>query len=177
MKNLNRLAVIVLAILLAAAFACKKEVEAPSDIAVFDCGSTDKVVNADRVTVDKTVTSDGNGSLKVATETPLTVQLFEVPYPKAQDSELTFKAKIKTSEFGGDAYLQMIVHFPNGGSLNAQNYQNAIRGTTDWTELSTSVVIQPGQKPDSVNLNLVVNGVGTVWVDDIHLVKAPRVAQ
>jgi hypothetical protein len=67
----------------------------------------------------------------------------------------------------------MQVHFPAGGEVTAQNYQNALHGTSDWKTLETSLRLQKGQKPDSVRLGLVVNGVGTVWIDDIHLIKAP----
>jgi hypothetical protein len=34
-------------------------------------------------------------------------------------------------------------------------------------------MFQKGQKPDKVVLNLVINGTGTVWIDDIVLSKAP----
>jgi len=32
---------------------------------------------------------------------------------------------------------------------------------------------QKGQRPDKVTLNLVINGKGTVWIDDVVLSKAP----
>src|SRR5713226_1756326 len=33
--------------------------------------------------------------------------------------------------------------------------------------------LQSGQKPDLIRLNLVVQGKGRVWIDDIHLMREP----
>jgi hypothetical protein len=34
-------------------------------------------------------------------------------------------------------------------------------------------MFQKGQKPTKVTLNIVINGPGTIWVDDIVLFKEP----
>ncbi len=156
-----------------AAVGCKKGPEPPKDIQAYAADSLDGVLTPGQVSLDKAVSADGNGSLRVATEVPITVPLYEVAFPGVEYANLIYRAKLKTQEFGGDAYLQMVVHFPGGGEVTAQNYQNALRGTADWTSSETSLRLQKGQKPDSVKLNLVVNGVGTVWIDDLHLIKAP----
>ena len=39
--------------------------------------------------------------------------------------------------------------------------------------MQTPFLLQPGQKPGKVTLNLVVNGKGTVWIDDVVLSKEP----
>jgi len=36
-----------------------------------------------------------------------------------------------------------------------------------------ALFFKKGENPDNVTLNLVINGKGTVWIDDIHLIKAP----
>lgn len=169
--------VVALAVVLAAGFSqgCKKGPEPPKDIQAYAVDSSQGVLTPEVAVFDKTVSADGNGSLKVSTEMPTTVSLYEVSFPGVEGADLIYRAKVKTQDFGGDAYLQMVVHFPGGGEVTAQNYQNALRGTSDWKVLETSLRLQKGQKPDSVRLNLVVNGGGTVWIDDIHLVKAPSV--
>ena len=45
--------------------------------------------------------------------------------------------------------------------------------TTDWKKLETPFFLQPGQKAEKVTINIVINGKGTVWVDDVRLLKAP----
>jgi hypothetical protein len=34
-------------------------------------------------------------------------------------------------------------------------------------------MLQKGQNPDKVTLNLIINGKGTVWIDNIVLSKEP----
>jgi hypothetical protein len=51
--------------------------------------------------------------------------------------------------------------------------KSIIKGKSDWQTLQTPFVFQKGQQPDKVTLNLVVNGIGTVWIDDIILLKEP----
>jgi hypothetical protein len=44
---------------------------------------------------------------------------------------------------------------------------------TDWKIIQTPFLFQKGQRRDKVTLNLVINGKGTVWIDDIVLSKEP----
>jgi hypothetical protein len=46
-----------------------------------------------------------------------------------------------------------------------------VKGKSDWKTIQTPFMFQKGQKPDKVTLNIVINGKGTVWVDDIVLSK------
>ncbi len=177
MKYFRRLALAGTIVLLFAAVACSNKPKPPKDIAVFPCNSTDKVVTQGAVTEDKTVSADGQGSLKITTEMPTTIKLFQIPYPRIEGCKVWYKAKIKTQQFGGSAYLQMVVHFSRGGQITAQNYQNAIRGNTKgWVESVLEATVREGQKPSSVELNLVVQGAGTLWVDDVHVLRQALVS-
>jgi hypothetical protein len=46
-----------------------------------------------------------------------------------------------------------------------------LSGTTNWTRLEIPFFLKAGENPDNVKLNLVCEGTGTAWVDDIRLVK------
>jgi hypothetical protein len=37
----------------------------------------------------------------------------------------------------------------------------------------TPFFLKKGENPENVKLNLVVDGVGTVWIDDIQLIRGP----
>ncbi|MCH7556135.1 MAG: hypothetical protein IIB56_01620 [Planctomycetes bacterium] len=50
---------------------------------------------------------------------------------------------------------------------------NPLTGTTDWTTEKIPFLLKKGQNPDNVKLNLVIDGKGTVWIDDIRLLKGP----
>jgi len=40
-----------------------------------------------------------------------------------------------------------------------------------WKTLQTPFLFQKGQRPDKVTLNIVINGKGTVWINDIVLTR------
>jgi len=42
-----------------------------------------------------------------------------------------------------------------------------------WMTVATPFLLQAGQKPDLIRLNLVVQGKGRVWIDDVHLMREP----
>ena len=48
-----------------------------------------------------------------------------------------------------------------------------ITGKSDWETIQTPFLFQKGQKPKKVTLNLVINGQGTVWIDDVVSSKEP----
>jgi hypothetical protein len=158
-------------VLLAATAGCNNKGPAkPSDIEAFSCDSMDKVVAGDQVSFDKDFSADGKGSLKITVEQPATVPLFEVPAPGAENAKYVFKAQVNMKDLLGDASLQMKIQFKSGGEVNA--YQTT-KGTGAWTPMETFGIVQKGQKPDTVKLYLLVNGTGTCWVDDVHLVQVP----
>jgi hypothetical protein len=50
---------------------------------------------------------------------------------------------------------------------------STIQGNSDWRTIQTLFILQKGQRPDKVTLNLIINGAGTVWIDNIVLSKEP----
>jgi hypothetical protein len=60
-----------------------------------------------------------------------------------------------------------------GGQYFSRGMNSVITGTTDWKKLETPFILQPGQKAEKVTLNIVVNGKGKLWIDDIRLLKEP----
>jgi hypothetical protein len=44
-----------------------------------------------------------------------------------------------------------------------------VKGHSDWKSIQTRFVFQEGQNPRKITLNLVINGRGTVWIDDVVL--------
>ena len=39
----------------------------------------------------------------------------------------------------------------------------------EWTLLKTPFFLKKGENPDNIKLNIVIEGSGQVWVDDIRL--------
>ncbi|MFO7526737.1 MAG: hypothetical protein R6W68_14890 [Ignavibacteriaceae bacterium] len=123
------------------------------------------------VTIDKEVTADGNGSLRIVSNAPSVIQLYETGYIDAEDAALFYYAKVKCENVQGQVYLEMWCIFEGKGEYFSRGLENSIAGSTDWTGLQTNFFLNPGENPDNIKLNLVVAGTGIVWIDDIKLVK------
>jgi len=67
----------------------------------------------------------------------------------------------------------MWCHFPGKGEFFSRALQSPLSGSNEWTSQETPFFLKKGENPDNIKINVVVNGKGTVWIDDIHLVKAP----
>lgn len=152
---------------------CQKASIDSEKIKEFPISSIDGVITRSDVTFDKGVSSDGNGSLRIDVSQPTTIRLYEVRDINIENARLIYRARLKTENIKGQAYLEMWCVFPGMGEYFSRSLQSPLSGTLDWTTQETPFFLQKGQKPELVKLNVVINGQGTVWVDDISLLKGP----
>jgi predicted Ser/Thr protein kinase len=148
----------------------------------------ERVVTKTGVEVDRAIssTNSGQGSLKVVADGPTTVRLFEHgptaglykagPYD-VDNSRLTYQAKLRTWGLQGRAYLEMWCHFPGGEEYFSRGLDKPLSGTNDWTSVETSFLVKGAREPDNVRFNLVIDGKGTVWIDDVGLTLRPPAAK
>jgi hypothetical protein len=123
------------------------------------------------VQIDKRISSDGNGSLRIEATEPTTIRLFETGDLNVENARLIYQARVRTANLEGQAYLEMWCHFSGRGEFFSRGLDQPLTGTTDWTTQQTPFFLKKGQNPDNIKLNLVINGRGTVWIDDIKLLK------
>ena len=139
----------------------------------FTVDSMDGIITRSGIRIDRQVSSDGNGSLRISAKAPVTVRLFEIKGIDVENSRLIYQARIRTKNVTGQVYLEMWCHFPGKGEFFSRGLQSALTGTVDWTTEETPFFLNKGENPDYIKLNLVVNGKGTAWIDDIRLLKGP----
>ncbi len=125
---------------------------------------------------DPTITQEGvapdAGGWRITAEGKRTVRLFEVPAGPVDEGTVLYRARIRSENLSGRAYLEMWCRLPDGREYFARGLPHAVRGTTDWSLVETPFLLQKGQRPDLVKLNVVVEGKGTVWVKDVQLLMA-----
>ncbi|MFH5803223.1 WD40 repeat domain-containing serine/threonine protein kinase [Alienimonas sp. DA493] len=102
------------------------------------------------------------------------VRLYELSLnegPNAADKARTllYQAQARTENVTGKAYLEMWVRTPDGGRFFSRGFDSAVRETTDWTTIATPFDLEAGQRAEGVELNLVIEGGGTVWLRNIVL--------
>ncbi|OYW20869.1 MAG: hypothetical protein B7Z55_06620, partial [Planctomycetales bacterium 12-60-4] len=124
-------------------------------------------------TADQPITTDGvtvdDGGWKIAAAQPRSVHLFDVSEPHFLPGPFHYRAKLKTENVQGRAYLEMWVRFPGQGEFFSKGFQHALSGTNGWAEYEIPFFLKKGEEPDLVKLNVTIEGTGTVWIKDIEL--------
>lgn len=158
----------------------------PSLISIYGCGSAPEEVlrefplddtlgllSQSDVAFDREHTSDGNGSVRIESREITSFRLFEVDDIDVENARLVYRARLRTENVQGKVYLEMWCAFPGMGEFFSRALHAPLTGTTDWTTQETPFFLKEGQNPDRVLLNLVVEGAGTVWIDDVVLARGP----
>lgn len=120
---------------------------------------------------DAAVRAEGKGSLRITAPGPSTICLGQVEGLDVENATLVCRARLK-SELEGSAYLEMWVTV-DGKSYFSKGLPTAVEGKRDWTAAQAPFYLQKGQRATQAVFNLVINGKGTVWVDDAALSKEP----
>lgn len=153
--------------------ACSKKPAQVTDLKMYPVDSLEAIITQSGVQFDKDISSDRKGSLRITATEPTIVRLFEVGDIDVENARLIYQAKVRTENVEGKVYLEMWCHFPGKGEFFSRGLQTPLTGTTEWTTEETPFFLQKGENPDNVKLNLVIDGKGTAWIDDIRLLKAP----
>jgi len=143
------------------------------ELARFPVDSLEGVLTPDAVHLDKEITSDGGGAIRVETHEPTVVHLYELAGIDVENTRLTYAAHLRSEDLEGQAYLEMWCHFDDQGEYFSRGLADPLTGTEEWTSREISFFLKAGENPDRVTLNLAVEGRGTVWIDDISLTKEP----
>ena len=157
--------------ILLAIMGCSQPKIEVTELQHFPLDSPEGLITGSGVVIDKEISSDGNGSLKVTAAAPVVVRLFETGDIDIENGRLMYRAKLRTEKLEGQAYLEMWCNFQGKGEFFSRGLERPLTGTTDWTTEETPFFLQKGENPSFVKLNLVINGKGTVWIDDIRLLK------
>ncbi len=125
------------------------------------------------VEIDPKISSDGNGSLRIDAAGSATVHLYQAGDLDVENARLTYRARLRTENVSERVYLEMWCHFPEAGEFYSRGLAAALSGSNSWATVETPFLLKAGENPDEIKLNLVLEGSGTVWIDDIHLIRGP----
>lgn len=153
--------------------ACPQTHQNVTELKHFPLNSLEGILTSSGVELDSAVSYDGKGSLKITAGAPMVVRLFETGNLDVQNARLIYQAKVRTQDVEGQVYLEMWCQFPGKGDFFSRGIDTPLTGTVEWASLETPFFLQKGENPENVRLNIVVNGTGTVWIDDIRLIKGP----
>ncbi len=135
--------------------------------------SSSEVIARKNISTDNNISRDGNGSIRIDVSGTQTLPLYRLGDIDLEEAFLVYQAALRTKDLEGETFLEMKCFFQGEGEFFSRNYQFALSGTNDWTVRSTPFKLRAGQNPDVVELNIHVSGHGTVWIDEIKLLKRP----
>ena len=130
-------------------------------------------------TVSKDVVAEG-GAWLAQCDKAQTFRLFEVPEPGVEDCTVLYRAKLKTENLTGRAYLEMWCRLPGRGEFFSKGLTQTVTGSNDWASHEIPFLLKKGEQPDLIRLNLVVEAIGwlfkkpvtgKVWIKDVELVR------
>jgi hypothetical protein len=151
--------------------ACPSQQKQTVELKHYPADSLEGVISRSGVERDPTVSSDGKGSLRITAAAPVTVQLYETGDIPVDNARLIYQARLRCEHVQGQAYLEMWCRFPGKGEFFSRALQAPLSGTAEWSSQETIFSLKEGEDPDEIKLNLVINGTGTVWIDDLRLIK------
>lgn len=165
---------VVLFLLALSVVGCRQsQVSAPPvEIKRMELDSASDVLAKTGVTFDPQTSSVGKGSLRIDAIEPMVVPLFEVTDVSIENAILIYQGSMQSENLDGKAFLEMWVRVPGKGEFFSRGLDRPITGKMSWMTVATPFFLQAGQKPDLIRLNLVVQGKGRVWIDDIRLLRA-----
>ena len=150
---------------------CSQPTSQVVELRQFPVDSMEGVITRSGVRIDKEVSADSRGSLRITAPGPSVIPLYEVRDLNIDNAQLIYQAKVRGEDVEGNVYLEMWCHFPGKGEFFSRGLQNSLTGTTQWVTMETPFFLKKGETPDYVRLNLVINGKGTAWIDEIRLLR------
>lgn len=128
------------------------------------------------VSMDVKHSSDLHGALKITSSVPRThvIRLYALENVNITGPlRLGYRARLMTGGMDGQAYL--LLKADVGRKHPAQSVLNGFSGNSypDFTRSETSIFLKKGEIARRVELAVVIEGAGTIWVDDVSLFSAP----
>lgn len=169
-----RILVILVCVLIAGLkVSCSRTSREALLIKKYSCDSLEGIIHLSGVQIDAQVKNEGKRSLKFNLTEPSVIRLLETGDIEIEESTLVYQAMLRTEGIQGRVYLEMWCHFEGKGEFFSRGLDSPLSGTNDWTSMEIPFFLKAGENPDNVKLNVVCEGAGTFWVDDIRLLKRP----
>jgi len=127
----------------------------------------------EEISIDPHDSIDGGGSLYIIASKKRSVRLFEIGDLDIEDAAITFTASLKSRSVGGWVYLEMWVGTQDNREIFSRGEDTAISRSHDWATAQTVFLVENDLKVARIRLNVVTEGGGHVWVDDVKVTVGP----
>jgi len=87
---------------------------------------------------------------------------------------VTYQAQLKSEGVVGKAFLEMWCVLDGLGEAFSRGLDKTLSGSNDWSIYQIPFLLEKGERPDMLRLNLVVEGSGKIFIKDIRVQSGPR---
>jgi len=112
---------IVIAALIIGAIGCSEPKIQETQLRKFTLDSTDGIISKSDVQLDPNISHDGRGSLRIDAAAPVQIRLLELNNIDVEKAVLIYRAKLRSENLDGTAYLEMWCRFPGMGEYFSRN--------------------------------------------------------
>lgn len=153
---------------------CKKEKPLVYN---FPVNSLARTIAKFNIKLDNKVSYDGLGSIRIDCEDTTTAYLFVLRDIPVERPKLVWEVYCKSKDLKGKAFLEIGVQIPGKYGKGVETFLHCSRdslcGTTDWEKMEVEFLVMEKRKVDIAQLNMIVEGSGTVWIDQVRLTVLP----
>jgi hypothetical protein len=153
------------------AMSCAKQSSKDVVLKAYSLDSLDDVIQETGVEADRAVKKEGRAALRVTVTEPSIIPIFQTGDIDVENATLIYQAKIRTQDAQGNVYLEMSCRFEGKGEFFSRDLISPMKGSLGWTTREIPYILKAGENPDNVRLNIVSEGTGIIWIDDIRLLK------
>ena len=123
---------------------------------------------------DPDISQDGGGSLRIETSREGRLRLYELDDLGPVQGQLTLTGFLRSRGLRGRALLELRCQPAEGDEAFVRGLRRPAGGDSDWTPQEIRFT-DPTlcRDPVRVQINLLILGAGTVWVDDLRLWSLP----
>ncbi len=159
---------VLIIIVLALSLSCSKQAKnKPNIIKHLAMNNISEVITLEGVEVERQDSFDGKGSIMITTDKPRVIEISRIDSLSISNKKIIYKAGLKSRNLMGNAYLEMWVVVPGKGEFFSRGLNDLLTGSTNWHYKEIPFFVDKESTVTSIRLNLVINGKGTVWIDDI----------
>jgi hypothetical protein len=132
----------------------------------------ESILTRNGVALDRAISYSGNGAIRINATGATVIRLAEGQPQDAEGVVLMYRGHVRTANLMGRTYLEMSCTIAGKTESLSTAPADPVTGTTDWVRQEAQLSLDKGQRAQTVRLNLVIQGRGIVWVDNIVLAQS-----
>lgn len=129
-----------------------------------------QVLPSPMLIIDGDNKSEGDASIRVDAPAPCRITIAKFSGVDFDQFRLVTSAKLKSELTRGSAVFETLVRVKDGFYFS-RALDKPVKEKTDWTEVKTFFNFKKNEHPDEIFVNLIIEGSGSVWIDEIKLFK------